>query len=140
LDILTPAWPAADVLINSLEKIFGTRPIENASELFLMIRVGALLMALMITSATAGKVDVNYCAQASDVTAARLRSAFALQQNTTLQKDDSCRVYRREFYAAAVTRQNITHCEQDDIRQRALQVIDAEIDAFNDLIANSCGE
>ncbi len=105
-----------------------------------MIRVGAFLMVLMITPATAGKVDINYCTQAPDVAAARLRSAFALQQNSKLQKDDSCRVYRSEFYEAAVTRQNITHCEQDDIRQHALQVIDAEINAFNDLIATYCGE
>jgi hypothetical protein len=105
-----------------------------------MIRVGAFLMVLMIAPAMAGKVDANYCAQAPDVTAARLRSALALQQNTRSQKDDSCRVYRSKFYEAAVTRQNVTHCEQDDIRQHALQVIDAEINAFNDLIATHCGD
>jgi hypothetical protein len=105
-----------------------------------MIRVGALLMALMITPATAGKMDISYCAQTPDAAAARLRSALALQQNTKSQKDDSCRVYRSEFYEAAVRRQNITHCEQDDIRQHTLQVIDAEINAFNDLIATYCGE
>jgi hypothetical protein len=103
-----------------------------------MIRVGTLLMALMITPASAGKVDASYCARAPDVAAARLRSALALKQNSKLQKDDSCRVYRSEFYEAAVTRQNITHCEQDDIRLSALEVIDAEINAFNDLIATYC--
>jgi hypothetical protein len=103
-----------------------------------MIRVGTLLMALMITPASADKVDASYCAQASNVAAARLRSALALQQNSKLQIDGSCRVYRSEFYEGAVTRQNITHCEQDDIRQSALEVIDAEINAFNDLIATYC--
>jgi hypothetical protein len=63
-----------------------------------------------------------------------------MNKTANCKKDDSCRVYRSEFYAAAVTRQNITRCEQDDIRQRALQVIDAEINAFNDLIATYCGE
>ena len=67
----------------------------------------------------------------------RLGSAADNTQGT-LQKDDSCRVYRSEFYEAAVTRQNVTHCEQDDIRQSALEVIDAEINAFNDLIATYC--
>jgi 3-deoxy-D-arabino-heptulosonate 7-phosphate (DAHP) synthase class II len=105
-----------------------------------MIRVGALLIVLMITPAKAGKVDITYCAQAPDVTAARLKSAFARAQNSKLQNDDSCRVYRGEFYEAAVTRQNVTQCEQDDIRQHALQAIDAEINAFNDLIATYCGE
>ena len=108
---------------------------------FIMISVGSFLIGfLMIAPAAAGKVDVNYCAQAPDVVAARLRSVLTLQQNTGLPKDDNCHVYRSEFYEAAVTRQNITHCEQDDIRQHALQVIDAEINMFNDLIATHCSE
>jgi hypothetical protein len=100
-----------------------------------MIRVGAFPLVLMIAPATAGKVDVNYCAQAPNIAAARLRSVLERQHSSEMRKDDSCRAYRSEFYEAAVTRQNITHCEQDDIRQSALEVIDAEINAFNDLIA-----
>jgi hypothetical protein len=57
-----------------------------------------------------------------------------------LQKDDSCRGYRTEFYEAVVTRQNVTHCDEDDMRQSALEVIDAEINAFNDLIATYCSD
>src|SRR5215469_3546992 len=108
---------------------------------FIMISVSSFLIGfLMLAPAAAGKVDVNYCTQAPDVVATRLTSVLTLQQNTGLQKDDNCRVYRNEFYEAAVTRQNITHCEQDDIRQHALQVIDAEINTFNDLIATHCSE
>jgi hypothetical protein len=109
LNVLTPTRAAADILINSSEKIFGMRPIEKYQSYFLMIRVGALVMALMITPATAGKVDVNYCVQAPDIAAVRLGSALALQQNSKLQKDDSCSVYRSEFYVAAVTPQSVTH-------------------------------
>ena len=118
--------------------VLGLNQGNVAAGHFLMIRVGALLIVLMITPAKAGKVDITYCAQAPDVTAGRLKSAFARAQNSKLRKDDSCRVYRSEFYEAAVTRQDITHCEQDDIRQHTLQVINAAINAFNDLIATYC--
>jgi hypothetical protein len=105
-----------------------------------MIRVGAFLMVLMIAPAMAGKVDNNYCTQAPDIAATHLRSALERQHNSETRKDDSCRGYRSEFYQAAVTRQNVTQCEQGDIRQHALQAIDAEINAFNDLIATYCGD
>jgi hypothetical protein len=62
------------------------------------------------------------------------------EQNGKLQKDDSCRVYRSEFYEAAATRQNLTQCELGDLRQHALQAIGAEINAFNDLIATYCDD
>ena len=103
-------------------------------------RVGVLVLYSLVSPAMAAKIDNAYCSQAHDAAAARLQWARAHQHTTKSQEDDSCRVFRSEFYKAAVTRQNITHCEQSDIREHALQVIDAEIDAFNDLIATSCSE
>src|SRR6516162_10662560 len=97
----------------------------------------AFLFVFLATPVLAAKI--SYCAQAHDSAQARLKWALERQGNgETLQKDDSCRAYRSEFYEAAVTRQNVTHCEQDAIRQSALEVIDAEISAFNDLIATYC--
>ncbi len=69
-----------------------------------------------------------------------LRTRMNVNVMMTLQKDDSCRVYRTEFYEAAVTHQNITHCEEGDMRQSTLKVIDAEINPFNDLIATYCSD
>jgi hypothetical protein len=107
-----------------------------------MIRIVAPLLAAFLFVSLASTVlasNVSYCAQAHDSAAARLKWALERQGNgAALQKDDSCRDYRREFYEAAVTRQNATHCEQDAIRKSALEVIDAEINAFNDLIATYC--
>ena len=109
-----------------------------------MIRIAAFLLAALLLAFLATPVKaakVSYCAQAHDSAAARLKWALERQRNAiTLQKDDSCRGYRTEFYEAAVTHQNITHCEQDDMRQSALEVIDAEINAFNDLIATYCND
>jgi hypothetical protein len=56
------------------------------------------------------------------------------EQNGKLQKE------RSEFYEAAGTRQNLTQCEQGDLRAHALQAIGAEINAFNDLIATYCDD
>jgi hypothetical protein len=108
-----------------------------------MIRIAAFLLVafffFLATPVLAAKA--SHCAQAHDNAEARLKWALERQGNgETLQKDDDCRAYRSEFYEAAVTRQNIPHCEQNDIRQQALQVIDAEINAFNDLIATHCSE
>jgi hypothetical protein len=109
-----------------------------------MIRIAPFLLAAFLLVFLATPVmaaKVSYCAQAHDSAGARLKWALESQRDgKTLQKDDSCRAYRSEFYEAAVIRQNIRHCEQDDIRQRALEVIDTEINAFNDLIATYCGE
>jgi hypothetical protein len=105
-----------------------------------MIRIAALLLISLVTPAMAAKVDVTFCTQAHDTAVVRLRWALAQQHGSELHQDDSCRVYRNQFYEAAVTRQDVTRCEQGDIRERALEVIDAEIDAFNDLISASCSE
>ena len=88
----------------------------------------------------AGKVDVTFCTPAHDTAAVQLRWALAQQHDNKLYNDDNCRVYRNQFYEAAVTRQNVTRCDQGNIRERALEVIDAEINAFNDLIATSCND
>jgi hypothetical protein len=101
--------------------------------------LAAFLLVFFATPVMAAKV--SYCAQAHDSAEARLKWALERQRNAIPpQKDDSCRGYRTEFYEAAVTRRNVTHCEQDDMRQSALEVIDAEINAFNDLIATHCSD
>jgi len=109
-----------------------------------MIRIAAFLLAaflLVFLATPAMDAKVSYCAQAHDSAAARFKWALERQRDgEPLKKDDSCHAYRSGFYEAAVTRQDITHCEQDDVRQSALEVIDAEINAFNDLIATYCGE
>jgi hypothetical protein len=139
LDDFTPRSVPAGIL-ELIENNLHT----TALDYLLMIRIAALLLAAFLlaflaTPATTAKV--SYCAQAHDSAAARPKWALERQRDgKMLQKDDSCRAYRSEFYEAAVTRQNIMHCEQDDIRQRALEVIDAEINTFNDLIAAYCGE
>jgi hypothetical protein len=139
LDDFTPRAGASrhiDKLIEVNSRYQDWRLLMTCIAAFLL---AAFLLVFLATPVMAAKV--SYCAQAHDSAAARLKWARERQRDgETLQKYDSCHAYRSDFYEAAVTRQNITRCEQDDIRQSALEVIDAEINAFNDLIATYCSE
>jgi len=49
-----------------------------------------------------------------------------------------CHVYGGYFYEAAVIRQAAASCESGAARDRDLESLDTEIDAFNKLIASRC--
>jgi len=100
-----------------------------------MLRSAIFAIALVILPATAA--DAASCGQASEFTAARARWA-AVRQSRTDDSDKICRAYANYFYEAVVTRQTASWCEDNVNRQRNLEVLDAEIDAFNNLIAKQC--
>jgi hypothetical protein len=105
----------------------------------LLLRIMSFAAALWASSAMAG-VDAPSCSQVSEAAAARLRWALAHRNSADAARtEDSCFIYRDQFYEAAVTRQTAFFCEDSGVRQQALSVLDAEIDAFNDLIAVHCG-
>jgi hypothetical protein len=101
----------------------------------LMLRSATFAIALVILPGAAA--DASYCGQASELTAARARWA-AVRQGRTDDSDKICRAYGKYFYEAVVTRQTASWCEDSANRQRNLEVLDAEIDAFNNLIAKQC--
>jgi hypothetical protein len=49
-----------------------------------------------------------------------------------------CRTYGKNFYEAVEVRQAAALCEDSAVRKRNLDTLDAEIDAFNKLIAVQC--
>jgi hypothetical protein len=100
-----------------------------------MLRSATFAIALVILPAAAA--DASSCGQASELTAARARWA-AVRQSRTDEGDKICRAYGNYFYEAVVTRQSASWCEDSVNRQRNLEVLDAEIDAFNNLIAKQC--
>jgi hypothetical protein len=54
---------------------------------------------------------------------------------------DICRVYIKHFVEAVTNRKDAASCQEGFARQRALEVLDGEIEAFNDRIAeNSCAQ
>jgi hypothetical protein len=100
-----------------------------------MLRRATFAIALVILPATAA--DASSCGQASELTAARARWT-AVRQSRTDDSDKICRAYGNYFYEAVVTRQTASLCEDSVNRQRNLEMLDAEIDAFNNLIAKQC--
>ena len=78
--------------------------------------------------------------EVKDVAAARLRWALARHNSAdSSHSEESCRAFGNQFYEAVKVRQAASLCEDAIDRQRALETLDAEIDAFNDLIGAQCG-
>jgi hypothetical protein len=104
----------------------------------LMLSVVPFAVALLVVPATAAKVEA-YCSQSSQIAAARVRWTVVRQSNVDpAHRDESCRAYGNKFFEAAKARQDVAICEEGVDRQRALEMLDAEIDAFNNLIASQC--
>jgi len=82
---------------------------------------------------------VVYCGQSSELAAAQARWA-ALRQSRVgpAEAEKICRTYGKNFYEAVEVRQAAALCEDSAIRQRNLDTLDAEINAFNNLIAVQC--
>jgi hypothetical protein len=105
----------------------------------LMPRIAMLAIAILAIPATASNVDAAYCGQASELSAARLRWAATRQTHVDPgQADKICRAYGLLFYEAVVARQAASVCQDRVNRQRDVDILDAEIDAFNNLIAAQC--
>ena len=104
-----------------------------------MLRIAMFAIALVVIPATASKVEAS-CNQASQVAAARVRWAAARQSSVDpAHYDESCRANGNLFFEAVKARQATAICEDGIDRQRALEILDGEIDAFNNLIASQCG-
>ena len=107
---------------------------------FLMLGICLSVIDFLFISPTASKADVLNCAQVSDLAAARVRWAAARQSHVdAAQVEKKCRAYRIHFYDAVTARQAASICEDGIHRQRDLDLLDSEIDAFNNLIAAQCG-
>ena len=105
-----------------------------------VLGIALFAIALLFISPTASKADASYCAQVSDLAAARVRWAAARENRADFgQSEKKCRAYGIHFYEAVTARQVASICEQGIDRQRDLDLLDFEINAFNNLIAAQCG-
>jgi hypothetical protein len=104
-----------------------------------VLRIVIFAIALLIIPATGSKVDASYCGQVSELAAARLRWAATRESRADpAHNEKSCRALGNHFYEAVEARQAASVCDEGIDRQRYLDVLDAEIDAFNNLIAAQC--
>jgi hypothetical protein len=105
-----------------------------------MLRTIIFAAALLIAPAITAGAGTSGCSQLSDLSAARLRWAAVRQSRVDPgHSDDSCRSYRSNFYEAVTTRQAASICRDGTDRRQTLDLLDADIEAFNDLIATQCG-
>jgi hypothetical protein len=99
-----------------------------------------LVIALLIGPPIAAGADGSNCGQATELAAARVRWAAVRQsRGDTANNEKNCRAYSIHFYEAVTARQAVSICNDGVGHQPLLDVLDAEIDAFNNLIAARCG-
>ena len=104
-----------------------------------MLRIIILAFALLIDPAITAGAEMSGCSQLSDLSAARLRWATVRKKPVNpAHNEESCRSYGTNFFEAVTTRQAASFCRDSIDRQRTLELLDSEIDAFNDLIATQC--
>jgi hypothetical protein len=104
-----------------------------------MLRSAGFAFALLILAATAAPAETSSCGQGSELAAARQRWAAARQARVDpADAGKTCRAYGNNFYEAVQVRYAASLCDDSVHRQRSLNTLDAEIDAFNNLIAAQC--
>jgi hypothetical protein len=102
-----------------------------------MLRIIILAIAFLANASTISTAQAA-CGQGPEISAARVRWGLVRQHNDGASRFDSCRAYSSVFLEAVNARQVVSLCEQGVIRQRNLEMLDADIDVFNDLIAEWC--
>jgi hypothetical protein len=96
-------------------------------------------IGLPVIAATTSGVDASG-GQIFEVAVGRLRVAAVGQGGVDpANYEENCREYGNQFFEAVKARQAASIREDGIDRQRALEILDAEIDAFNNLIASQCG-
>jgi len=101
----------------------------------------ALLAAFFLVCPFASvTLNASQCDQASAVVGSHLRFV-RMSQNSMHQSssDDSCHALLNQFVASVTARQGAALCQDSAVRQRALEILDEEIQTANDRIAErSC--
>ncbi len=104
-----------------------------------MLRVIIIAVALLIVPAITAGAGTAGCSQLPDLSATRLRWAGVRKSRVDPDRsEESCRSYRSNFFEAVTTRQAASVCRDGADRVRTLELLDTEIEAFNDLIATQC--
>jgi hypothetical protein len=104
-----------------------------------MLRTIVLAFALLTYAATAPATDASVCGQLRDLDAVHLRwESVRKSRVDPANHEVSCRSYNANFVEAVTVRQAASGCRSGIELQRTLELLDSEINAFNDLIATHC--
>ena len=105
-----------------------------------MLQIIISLVALLLYPAMAAKADSRYCGHGSELATARLRWEAARRSPIDpALREKNCRTYGLQFYEAVTVRQATSACRDGIDHRRDLELLDLEIDTFNNLIAAQCG-
>ena len=104
-----------------------------------MLRIVIVVISLLIDPAITAAADASACSQISNLSTARFRwAAVRKSRIDPAHNQDSCRSYSTIFFEAVNARQAAANCSDVTDRQQTLELLDSEIDAFNELIASKC--
>jgi hypothetical protein len=97
-------------------------------------------LAILLTSATINASSVpaaaSQCTTPTTIAAIRTHwAAVRSQLREATDRDAACRAYAAWFYESVTTRHAVAGCTSD----ADISAIDADINAFNDLLATRCG-
>jgi hypothetical protein len=99
-------------------------------------RIIALIASAAINTSTIPAL-ASECTANQDIDASRARWATVRSQSANAaNREKACHTYAASFYELVTLRQAAAKCVEGD---RNLVVLDAEINAFNDLLATKCG-
>jgi hypothetical protein len=96
-------------------------------------------IALLIDTGLTAAAEMPGCNQASNLPTARVRWAAVRKNHVDpTHNEEHCRSYATNFLEAVTARQDASFCKESSDRERILEFLDFEIEAFNDLIATLC--
>ena len=103
-----------------------------------MLLIIILCIALLFDPAIASGAESD-CSQPSHLSAAQLHwAALRKSRVDPAHNDENSRANGTKFFEAVMARHTASFCRDGIDRQRTLQLLDAEIKEFNDLIAAQC--
>jgi len=104
-----------------------------------MHRIGVLAVMVLASTGVPATARTTECAQATELAAARGRwNVRPRLPNDATDRSEACRVYSYYFYEAVTTRQAIAVCGSGISRKHDPDVVDSEIETFDNLIATYC--
>ncbi|HUL86569.1 MAG TPA: hypothetical protein VLU23_00095 [Pseudolabrys sp.] len=104
----------------------------------LMLRVVTSFLTVLIIMVAANAAESD-CGQTADLVAGHHRAAHK-QKNSTVppQGEERCGDYSNRFFEVVKARQAVSTCDDGKDHRRDLDVLDAQIDDLNNLIAVQC--
>jgi hypothetical protein len=104
-----------------------------------MLRTTIAAIALLTLPTLGYATDPSVCGQLGDLVGTRLRwEAVRKSRMDPAKPELSCRSYGTNFVEAVTARQVASACRSGIELQRTLELLDSEINAFNELIATRC--